>query len=189
VAGDAARAGGDAGRPAPESWVQAQFGPIIDRLDLGAIQKDFLRARWQDQVDWMERKSAMCQWWYYRLRLTSILGGVAIPALVGVDIAGTEAAWLKWVTFGLGLLVALATAVEGFFQFGNRWRHYRMTVELLKSEGWQFFQRSGPYAESPRHVDAYPIFAARVESLLSQDVETFLTRVTQETGKEQQPAS
>jgi Protein of unknown function (DUF4231) len=187
VAVNAVEASGKTGKPAGDHWVHAQFGPIIERLALEPLQQDFLRSRWLDQVRWMEGRAGACQRWYYRLRLITIAGGVVIPALVGLDIAGTVAVWVKWLVLGLGLLVALATSVEAFFRFGDRWRHYRRTVELLKSEGWQFFQLSGPYAQAANHVAAYPTFAARVETMLGQDVDAFLTTVTQEAGKDQQP--
>jgi hypothetical protein len=35
----------------------------------------------------------------------------------------------------LGVIVAAATAVEHFLTSGQRWRHYRGSVELMKSEG------------------------------------------------------
>ena len=61
----------------------------------------------------------------------------------------------------------------------GRWRHYRRTVEALKSEGWQFFQLSGPYANMT-HVQAYPAFAARVEELSREEVETYMTQVAKD---------
>ena len=75
--------------------------------------------------------------------------------------------------------MALSAAVEEFFHYGERWRHYRHTVEALKSEGWQFFQFSGPYADMT-HVRAYPAFAARVEELSREEVETYITQVFKE---------
>jgi hypothetical protein len=183
------RVAGETGKPIADDWVEAQFAPIIDRLALEPIQQDFLRSRWLDQVKWIEGRAGSCQRWYYWLRLVTIAGGVVIPALVGLDIAGTVVVGVKWLVFGLGLLVALATSVEGFFRFGDRWRHYRLTVELLKSEGWQFFQRAGPYAEAASHAEAYPTFAARVEAVLGQDVDAFMTKVTQETAKDLQHGS
>jgi hypothetical protein len=146
---DAARKAGRAAQPAASDRVDGQLAAIVERLDLEPIQRDYLSSRWLDQVRWMEGRARSCQRWYYGLRLGTITGGVVIPALVGLDIAGTVAVGVKWLVFGLGLLVALATSIDGFFRFGERWRHYRLTVELLKSEGWQFC--SGP-ARTPRRL-------------------------------------
>ena len=64
---------------------------------------------------------------------------------------------------GLGAVVAAASAVEGFFRFGERWQHYRRTAEVLKAEFWRYSQLSGPYKDSPDHSHAFSTFVERVE--------------------------
>lgn len=158
-------------------WIGAQFLPLFDQLGLSPLQQVFLRGRWLDQVRWAEGKAASTQRWYRRLRLITITGGVIIPALVGLNVAGTASEGIRWTVFGLGLVVALAASIEGFFHYSDRWPHYRRLAELLKSEGWQFFQLSGQYAGAANHADAYPQFAARSEVIIQSDVEVFFTTV------------
>ena len=158
-------------------WIGAQFLPLIDQLGLSPLQQEFLRGRWLDQVRWAEGKAASAQRWYRRLRLITITGGVIIPALVGLNVSGTASEGIRWTVFGLGLVVALAASIEGFFHYSNRRPHYRRLAELLKSEGWQFFQLSGRYAGAANHADAYPQFAARSEVIIQRDVEVFFTTV------------
>jgi hypothetical protein len=157
----------------------------VDQLDLEPLQKEFLRRRWLDQVGWLENRAASSQSWYNRLRLITIVGGVIIPALVGLNISGDASERIRWSVFGLGLVVALAAAIEGFFHFSDRWPHYRRTAELLKSEGWQFFQLSGPYASADSHTSAYPQFAAQVEALIQRDVDVYFTAVVAEPTQQQ----
>jgi Protein of unknown function (DUF4231) len=172
------------GQAAPKDGIEEQFLPLIGQLGLPPVQQEFLRGRWLDQVRWAEGKAASTQRWYRWLRLITITGGVVIPALVGLNVTGTVSEGIRWAVFGLGLVVALAAAIEGFFHYGERWPHYRRLAELLKSEGWQFFQLSGQYAGAARHVDVYPLFAAHVEAIVQQDVEVFFTSVV--TGQTQQ---
>ena len=80
--------------------------------------------------------------------------------------------------------MAISVAVEGFFNYGERWRHYRRTVEGLKREGWQFFQLSGPYRGCQDHAKAYPVFAGRMENIFQQEVEMYVTEVVKEKKKE-----
>jgi hypothetical protein len=160
--------------------IGAQFQPLIDQLDLEPLQYEFLRRRWLDQVRWAEDRAASSQRWYNRLRLLTIVGGVVIPALVGLNVTGPASERIRWTVFGLGLLVALAAAIEGFFHYSDRWPHHRRTAELLKSEGWQFFQLSGQYADAATHAGAYPRFAAQVEALIQRDVEIYFTAVVAE---------
>ena len=149
-----------------QDGLQAQLGELIDTLDLDDSQKRFLHKRWLDQLVWMDNRANRTQKNYRNLRLTSIGGGVLVPALVG----------LKFLPASIivSLIVAGSTAFEGFFHYGDRWQHYRRTAEQLKSEGWQFSQLSGEYREYNTHREAYLAFATRVEDLIQQDVEGFM---------------
>ena len=126
---------------------------------------------------------------YYRLRLVTIIGGVIVPALVSLNIDGSNGQnniqqILGWIAFGLSQAVAISAAVEGFFQYGDRYRNYRNTAETMKIEGWQFFQLSGPYRNAQSHAEVYSDFAQRVENILQREVEGYLTEVVQEKEKE-----
>jgi Protein of unknown function (DUF4231) len=178
-AGDVARAPETAGRLAYEDRLQQELSAVIDQLELSDFQKSCLRARWLDAVLWMDGKARQAQRAYYALRLLIIIGGVIIPALVSLDLGSNLAGGLvRWTTFALSLLVAIiSAAIEGFFRYGERWRHYRAIVERLKIEGWQFFQLSGPYAQHGSHTVAYTAFAARVEEIIQSDVQQYITEV------------
>lgn len=82
--------------------------------------------------------------------------------------------------------MAISAAVEEFFHYGERWRHYRKSEELLKNEGWQFFQLSGPYRRFETHPDAYREFVARVEEINRLDVQTYVTEVVREKQDEKE---
>jgi hypothetical protein len=167
-------------------WLKKDLGSLIDSLDLSDLQKHFLHSRWLGQVIWMEGKTDDAQKRYYLLRLTSIVGGVIVPALVSLNInsEGIEG-FIRWTTFTISLLVAICLAVEEFFNYGERWRHYRRTVENLKIEGWQFFQLSGGYKDFKSHAEAYTSFAAKVEEILRDETNTYISEVVKEKTKEQ----
>jgi hypothetical protein len=171
-----------------EESLRENFASLIDGLPLHQAHKNYMRGRWLDQVLWMERKAETTKQKYYWLRLITIVGGVIVPALVSLNLSGRETSSVGWVTFIISLMVALSAAVEEFFHYGERWRHYRRTVEELKSAGWEFFQSSGRYRryrDDP--ASAYPLFAARIEQLLRQDIEAYISEVVQEKEEEQQP--
>jgi Protein of unknown function (DUF4231) len=158
------------------------FGHLIDRTNLDEHQRDFLKLRWLDQLTWMNSKASNAQRMYYRLRLITIVGAVVVPALVALNTldswVGTSAQVATWV---MSLVVAVSAAIEGFFQFGQRWRNYRSTAERLKTEGWLFLQLAGPYASANgSHAGVYPAFANRVEELIQKDVDVYITQVTAE---------
>jgi hypothetical protein len=161
--------------------LEAHFGSIIDALELTDIQRRFLRLRWLDQLVWFEEKAASNQRRYYTLRMVTIVGAVVVPAIVSLNVREDHVATtLAWITFGVSLVVALAAALEAFFHFGERWHIFRRTSEGLKTQGWQFFELAGPFAHSSTHAGAFAAFAARVEALLQQDVDTFIRQIALE---------
>jgi hypothetical protein len=158
---------------------------IIEKLHLHDLQKEFLRLRWLDQVLWMEERANNAKVRYYILRLTTIVGGVIIPALISVRVRSEEAIPITSVVFVVSLLVAISAALEGFLRYGEQWRHYRLKVELLKSEGWLFFQLSGRrYRHITSHAKAYPRFAHRVEKWNRLEVGEYITEVARDQREE-----
>lgn len=166
--------------------MKKELATMIDVLDdLSVLQKRFLHSRWLDQVLWIEGKAKFYQRCYYVLRLLAIIGGVIVPALVGLKFKESPSTVIFLLAFVISLLVAMSVALEEFFHCGERWRHYRRIVEQLKSEGWQYFQLAGAYKDYKAHSEVYPAFAARVEEILHHDVDIFITTMAQD-KKEQQ---
>jgi hypothetical protein len=167
--------------------LRTTFERLINDANLDARQRDFLELRWLDQVTWMETRAAQAQRFYYRLRLITIVGAVVVPALIALNTLdgwpGDAAKIGAWI---VSLVVAVSAAVEGFFQFGYRWRNYRSAAERLKTEGWLYLELAGPYAAADgSYSDAYPTFVSRVEELIQKDVDLYMTEVATE---KQRPA-
>lgn len=168
-----------------QDWLKQDLSAVIDSLPLEDVQRHFLRSRWLDQVLWMEGRAVHARRRYYTLRLTAALGGVTVPTLVGLNPDGDAGTAVRGLSIALSLLVALAVAVEELIRFGERFRHYRRAVELLKSEGWQFFQLTGPYRRHDTHQAAYRSFAARVEGIIQPSVEVYVTQVLSEDDQDE----
>lgn len=166
-------------KPSYRDWLKKDLGSLIDSLSLTDLQKRFLHSRWLDQVMWMEASANKARSRYYALRMVTIIGGVVVPALISLNLAGAAADFIKWSTVGISLLVGISAAVEEFFHFGERWRHYRRNVESLKTTGWLFFQLTGPF-NAATHAEAYRTFASQVEEILQQDVNVYISKVVQE---------
>ena len=162
-----------------QEYMRVEMDKLIASLDLPELNKEFMRARWLELVIWMDGKAKESVWWYRRLRLATIIGGVIVPSLVSLNVGDDVTPLIKTLTFIVSLVVALSAAVEEFFRYGERWRHYRRMTESLKSEGWHFLQLSGVYANQT-HIQAYPAFATRVEELSREEVESYITQVFRE---------
>ncbi|MDZ8260252.1 DUF4231 domain-containing protein [Nostoc sp. ChiQUE01b] len=169
-------------------FLKEDFNKLFAGINLGDVQKHFLRSRWLDQVLWMEGKANLSRDRHYFFRITTIIGGVILPALVSLNIntnfKPNNRDIIMWSTFGLSQIVAISAAIEEFFHYGERWRHYRRTVESLKTQGWQFSQLTGPYRIYPSHEQAFNLFASHVEDIIQRDVEIYATQVVQEKKEE-----
>ncbi len=171
-------------------YLETEFTELVDALELPDLQKRFLKSRWLDQLLWLEGKAARSSKWSTRLRLTSIVGGVLIPALVSLNFNDNQfGISVGWVTFVLSQMVAISVAVEEYFHFGAKYTQYRATAEYLKSEMWQFLQLSGPYQEYPTHAQGYSTFAFRVEKSIQQDVQNFMELLQESVQREQKLVS
>lgn len=164
--------------PFGETWLRDDLGKVVASLALSDEQRHFVSSRWLENVLWMEAAAQRTRTRYYGLRLITIVGAVIVPALVSINaVGGTEAA-ITWLTFVVSLVVALSAAAEGFFRFGDRWRHYRSLVEELKSEGWAFHELTGPYAtDGATHATAFPAFVERVNALLARETQTYISEI------------
>ncbi|MFN9561011.1 MAG: DUF4231 domain-containing protein [Dolichospermum sp.] len=168
--------------------LKQEFINLFETLELNDRQKHYLKSRWLDQILWMEGRANDARQRYYQLRLTTIIGGVIVPILISLNINDKALdSYLKGFTIALSGMVAISSSVEEFFHYGERWRHYRQTTEILKGEGWELIELSGSYASYKTHEEAFKNFAANVENIIQSDVEVYLTKVTQETKKQKKP--
>ena len=148
--------------PFDPKWLRKDNNDLIDSFQLGEEQRHFLRSRWLEYVLWMEgphngRETGTTYSESPRLSApsSSRQSSASTPSGRGNG--------RHWLTFAISLVVAVSAAVEGFFQFGARWRHYRSLVEDLKAEGWAFHELIGPYkAKDATHSTGFPIFVERV---------------------------
>ena len=161
-------------------FLKDDFSSLFQQLDLSEVQRKFLSSRWLDQVLWMEKKANHCRDRHYSLRLSAIILGVIVPILIGLPLPAERESLQRakeYLAIGLSAIVAVSAAVEEFFHYGERWYHYRRTVESLKTYGWQFSQLSGPYAKFSTHQEAFLPFANQVEEIIQRDVEVYVTQV------------
>jgi hypothetical protein len=164
-------------KPFDAHWLRRDLGRMIDALSLSEAEEHFLRSRWLESILSMEGSAQRARRLYYALRSVVAVGAVIVPALVSLNVIGSAKAAILWVTFAISLAVGVCAAVEGFFRLGERWRHYRLRVEQLKAEGWDFYELTGRYAKANDHHEAFPAFAANVQRLLAREVEEYIAEI------------
>lgn len=156
--------------------IKRDFGRMIDSLDIQDLQKEYLKSRWLDQVMWLEGRASRMRNRYHWLRLVTIVGSAIIPVMVALNLF-EDKTWDKVLKAGTAIIgagVTIASSSEAFFRYGDRWYHYRRSAELLKSQGWEFFELSGSY-NFPTHAEAWQDFTHQVEEIIRRDVEVYVT--------------
>jgi Protein of unknown function (DUF4231) len=141
-------------------------------LELENGAKRFLESVWLRYVDWWDHRARQARRRYFALRGIVLVGGAATPSLIGFSL-GTGASVVEWVAWGTGLLVAIAAAFDSLLRPGDVWREKRAAGELLKIEGWRFFQLLGSY-RGKSHKEAFPEFAETVERLIEHEIGEYL---------------
>jgi uncharacterized protein DUF4231 len=170
---------------------EAALRAVIAQLDLDDAQKDRLNKRWLHYVLWWDERANENKWKYRVLRGIVIIGGATVPALVSLHVADPRgAAGLHILTVVISLLVAISAGLEGFFGYGEIWREKRAAAEILKVQGWRFFNLIRPYA-GKTHREAFPDFADAVETMIEHEVKDYLVAtqgdVSSQSTKAQQP--
>lgn len=54
---------------------QQEISALIEQIDLPDLQKQFMKARWLEQLLWLEGRAQTTRNQYYFLRLLTIIGG------------------------------------------------------------------------------------------------------------------
>ena len=166
---------------------------LIAGLDLDdkKMLNEYIDARWLKYVEWWDSRARKAKGNYYILRIAVVIGGALIPALVGLRELriwdsgrhdyGSAFAIASIVA---SLFVAVCAGLESLFGFGDVWREKRAAAELIKSEGFSFFQLTGAYSQFTSHKDAYQSFAQNVEQLIRNEIKDYIVAVGPKGGPE-----
>lgn len=136
------------------------YWPVIKKglSDLDAERQEIVKLRWFEEtknfdLGWRRKRAA-----HYCFRVPTIIGAATVPVLAGLSVS-------RYTTAIVGLVVAVLTGLDSFFQLETRWQQQRRSALQLQFEGWQFVELSGDYAQFDTHADAYKRFLKRLEEL------------------------
>ena len=159
----------------------AKLSNLIDKLDdLNAAERESIKARWLKYVQWWDSRARQAKTRYYFFRTVVVVGSAAIPvllALAQVNQLADSALGFTIASIITSGFVAICAGIESLFGFGDIWREKRDVCELIKSEGFNFFQLSGDYRGKSRK-DAYLLFVSNVEELIRVEIKGYIRAVT-----------
>ncbi|MBN2131802.1 MAG: DUF4231 domain-containing protein [Sedimentisphaerales bacterium] len=127
----------------------------------------YLSERYEDQINWYDKKSIWNQKLYRYFQWSVIVLAAVTPVLVAIA-PDTN----RWPAVIVATLVAIGTGGLKTFKYQENWINYRTTCETLKKEIHFYRAGLGDYRESE---DREALFIERVESLISRENTMWIT--------------
>jgi len=152
---------------------------VIDTLHLPqGTNKELLKLRFLDEVEFYERKRDKTRTYYNVFRFIVTTGSILLPALLSIGQMDPNKLPKNfdqisyWSTWSISLLVTISNGFLQLFSLDKNYFNYSLTVEQLKTEGWQFFGLSGKYEEHEEHnKKSYKDFCKAIETIKRKQVE------------------
>jgi len=129
--------------------------------------QNYLKDRYEDQINWYDRKSARNQKVYRDLQLSVVVLSAITPVLVAIVPEAT-----RWPAVFIAALVAIGTTMLKTFKYQENWINYRTTCETLRKEIHFYKAGVDGYKDAE---DREALFVERVESLISRENTMWLT--------------
>ena len=77
-----------------------------------------------------------------------------------------------WSSWSISLVVTVSNGFLQLFSLDKNYFNYSLTVEQLKTEGWQFFGLSGKYEDYKEHnMESYKMFCKNIENIKRKQIE------------------
>ena len=138
----------------------ANTKPVQHYVEMGL--EDYMTKRVEDQIGYMENKSASSKRKYQTCKLIVIILSVSIPFLVTlIDVVP----YFKYLVAAVGVIIAAIEGTLSLFDYQNHWVNYRQTLESLQREKMFFATKSSIY----RKDSSFQFFVERVETLLTTE--------------------
>ena len=134
--------------------------------------QNYLKNRYEDQINWYDKKSIWNQKMYRRFQWIVIVLSAITPVLVAIVAIRPEVKGTSWLAVGISALVAIGTTSLKTFKYQENWISYRTTCETLRKEIHFYNAGIGDYKEIE---DPEALFVERIEALISRENTMWLT--------------
>jgi len=102
----------------------------------------YLEERYEDQINWYDKKSAWNQKLYQYFQWSVIILAAITPVLVAIAPEVT-----RWPAVIIAALVAIGTTSLKTFKYQENWINYRTTCETLRKEKYFYKAGLGDYSD------------------------------------------
>lgn len=140
--------------------------PIFIRKNVSPQERYYIEHRWYSQWSFFDKKATENKNRYYRTQIIVGVGSVTVPVLVGIRTnEATIDTFLYIATIIISLSVAISTAIESLYTYGDNWRSYRKATEDLNQEKSMYDVKAGRYENN---AQPFIRFVERCEEIIAQ---------------------
>ncbi len=130
-------------------------------------QEEYIEQRLDDQINWYEKKSSVCQKKYKYWQVMKIIAALLITTL---SLWADDAIFGAKMSYVVAILGAFVVFIESFvkiYDYEKLWIQYRNTAEKLKREKLMFQTKSNPY-----HVqESFLLLVQHCEAIMQNEVQ------------------
>ena len=162
---------------------------IIGKIDLPDTYKLFLKYRYLEELDNFRKESKNTKIFANLFKFIIAFGTLVTPLILSVqNLDESLRDIIYWTVLGISALTTICNIISEVFQFREHYFMYRMALETLRAEGWEYFQLTGTYKNFENHSEAYETFAGQVEKVQKKTMQQFF-KLMKSTRKERNKAN
>jgi hypothetical protein len=159
---------------------------MFEMLEIQPYRKHILQQRYLNVVDNFQIRANRLSVMFYTSRLIVTVGSILVPAFLSIQ-GSSYQAQLYWTTWFISILITIFNGLITLFKLDKKYYFIHTSLELLKSEGWQYIGLSGRYAPKdapvpPTHENQFLIFFHMAEKIKMRQVEEEYWKFTDTSG-------
>jgi len=109
--------------------MEAALAPLLD----GDKARQARWENWKYDLEHATWREQISRRGFYQLRILALVSAITVPSLVGLNLAGTGGTVVRWLTFALSLVAAIATGILTLYRVTDRWLMYRkLMADLMR---------------------------------------------------------
>ena len=159
---------------------------MFEMLEIQPYRKHILQQRYLSVVSNFQTRANRLSVMFYTSRVIVTVGSILVPAFLSIQ-GSSYQAQLYWTTWFISILITIFNGLITLFKLDKKYYFIHTSLELLKSEGWQYIGLSGRYAPKdapvpPTHENQFLIFFHMAEKIKMRQVEEEYWKFTDTSG-------
>jgi hypothetical protein len=159
---------------------------MFDSLSIEKYKKSVLQERYLDVLHNFQIRANTLSFLFYTSRIVVTVGSILVPAFLSIQ-GTTYQAPIYWTTWVISVFVTICNGLMTLFKLDKKYFFIHTTLELLKSEGWQYIGLSGRYSHkealiTPTHENQFLVFFHMAEKIKMRQVEEEYWKFTDTSG-------